>query len=94
MTDKTTLKRPILSPHVRYRWDSLRRQHQLIFPEGMLILNPPSAAILTRCDGRPLDALMEDLVTEFPSAKPHDDVRDFLEEMTRRGFVHEADPDD
>ena len=61
-----------------------------MFPEGLLVLNQTSAAILTRCDGRSLDTLVADLKTEFPGAEPGDDVREFLEEMTSRGFVHEA----
>ena len=34
-------------------WDEVRRQHQIVFPEGLLVLNPSGAAIARRCDGRP-----------------------------------------
>ena len=85
------VERPTLSPHARYRWDSIRQQHQLVFPEGVLVLNHSSAAIITRCDGRSFGALVEELDHEFPGESRSDDVVDFLQEMLCRGLVYDAD---
>ncbi len=83
------VERPTLSPHARYRWDPMRQQHQLVFPEGVLVLNHSSAAIITRCDGRSFGALVEELDHEFPGESRIDDVVDFLQEMVSRGLVYD-----
>ena len=48
----------MLARHVRYRWDELRQQHQLVFPEGVLVLNESGSAIVRCCDGRSLEELI------------------------------------
>ncbi|MEE3373046.1 MAG: pyrroloquinoline quinone biosynthesis peptide chaperone PqqD [Planctomycetota bacterium] len=93
MTGKSTVEHPHLSPHVRYQWDPVRAQHHLLFPEGVLILNHTSAAIIQRCDGRAIATLITELAAEFPGATLTDDVHDFLQEMTRRGFVRDTTGD-
>ena len=94
MTTDHLFQRPQLSPHARYHWDTVRKQHQLLFPEGVLVLNHTSAAIIRRCDGRSLDCLINELEQEFPDARILDDVHHFLQEMMRRGFVHDTTPSD
>ena len=86
------LRRPLLVPHARYRWDQLRQQHQLLFPEGILVLNESGAAIVQLCDGRPLDGLLAALSARFPEAQLGDDVRGFLERLARKGLVRDAGP--
>ena len=93
MTDQPTVEHPLLSPHVRYQWDPVRGQHHLLFPEGVLVLNHTSAAIIQRCDGRSLASLIAELATAFPGATLTDDVHDFLQEMMRRGFVRDITGD-
>src|SRR5262249_3016477 len=72
------LRRPVLVPHARYRWDKLRRQHQIVFPEGMLVLNDPAAAIVQLCDGRSLSELLAALSEQFPAGNFGEDARAFL----------------
>lgn len=84
------LRRPALVPHARYRWDKLRQQHQLVFPEGILVLNESGAAIVQRCDGRPLDELRAALSAQFPDANLDEDVRGFLERLARKGLLRDA----
>ena len=84
------IRRPILVPHARYRWDKLRGQHQLLFPEGILVLNEPGAAIARLCDGRPLAELLAALDEQFPGVDLGEDVRAFLERLARKGLLRDA----
>ena len=90
MTGNSPAERPHLAPHVRYQWDPVRAQHHLLFPEGVLVLNHTSAAIIQRCDGRAITSLIDELAAAFPGATLTADVHDFLEEMMRRGFVRDT----
>jgi pyrroloquinoline quinone biosynthesis protein D len=84
------MDRPLLVPHARYRWDALRQEHQLLFPEGMLVLNATSAAIVQLCDGRSVAQLAAALAEQFPEADLDDDIRDFLERLGRKGLLRDA----
>ena len=84
------IRRPLLVPHARYRWDKLRHQHQLVFPEGILVLNEPGAAIVQLCDGRPLAELLAALGERFPGADLGEDVQTFLERLARKGLLRDA----
>ena len=88
-----SLRRPSLAPHARYRWDKVREEHQLVFPEGMIVLNEPGKAIVELCDGRSLDDMVSALKEKFPGAEPEDDVREFLGQLAERGLVHDAAAD-
>lgn len=87
------IRRPVLVPHTRYRWDKVRNEHQLVFPEGMMVLNEPGAAIVKLCDGRSLADVVAALREKFPGAEPEDDVREFLAGLAERGLVHDAAAD-
>ncbi len=87
------IRRPVLAPHARYRRDKVRGEHQLVFPEGMMVLNEPGKAIVELCDGRSLDDLVAALKEQFPGAEPEDDVREFLGQLAERGLVHDAAAD-
>ena len=84
------IRRPVLVPHARYRWDKLRGQHQLVFPEGILVLNDSGAAIVQRCDGRSMAELLADLSEQFPDGNLGADVRAFLERLARKGLLRDA----
>jgi len=84
------IRRPVLVPHARYRWDKLRGQHQLVFPEGILVLNAPAAAIVQLCDGRSLDDLRAALSEQFPDGQPGADVPTFLERLAGKGLLRDA----
>jgi pyrroloquinoline quinone biosynthesis protein D len=86
----TAIRRPVLVPHARYRWDGLRGQHQLVFPEGLLVLNETGAAIVQRCDGRPLAELLAALGEQFPDADLAPDVHAFLDRLARKGLLRDA----
>jgi len=84
------IRRPVLVPHARYRWDRVRRQHQLVFPEGILVLNEPAGAIVQLCDGRSTSELLAALAGKFPDANLGEDVQAFLERLARKGLLRDA----
>ncbi len=84
------LQRSALAPHARYRWDSLRRQHQLVFPEGLLVLNDTGAAIVQLCDGRPRAEMLAALRDRFPDTDLAADVTAFLDRLAQKGLLRDA----
>jgi pyrroloquinoline quinone biosynthesis protein D len=84
------IRQPLLVPHARYRWDALRGQHQLVFPEGILVLNESGAAIVRLCDGRPLAELLAALEKQFPDGHPDNDVPAFLHRLAQKGLLRDA----
>ena len=80
----------MLAPHARFRWDEVRRQHEIVFPEGVLVLNESAAAIVRLCDGRTTDELIEALQEEITSGQPSDDVREFVERLAQKGLLRDA----
>jgi len=91
VTKHETIGRPTLAPGVRYRWDDIRQQHQLLFPEGMLVLNESGAAIVQRCDGRSAEAIREQLAKLVSHGQLDDDVDEFLSRLATRGWINDAD---
>jgi pyrroloquinoline quinone biosynthesis protein D len=84
-----TMRRPKLVRHARYRRDALRGQHQLVFPEGILVLNDTGAAIVQLCDGRPLDDLIAALADQFGGASG-EEVVEFLQRLAQKGLLRDA----
>jgi coenzyme PQQ biosynthesis protein PqqD len=89
MTAPRPIRRPVLARGARYRWDGLRRQHQLVFPEGVLVLNETAAAVVRLCDGRSTEELVAALEGEFPGAYPAGDVAEFLQRLARKGLLRD-----
>ena len=86
----TTFQRPMLVAHARYRWDNLRGEHQLVFPEGMLVLNESGAAIVRLCDGRSLAELLAALGEPCSQSRVGDDVSAFLQRLAEKGLLRDA----
>lgn len=82
---------PRLVRRVRLRWDATRHAHVLLFPEGVLMLNPAAAEVLTRVDGaRSVGAIVAELRAIHPDAPPAEiahDVRALLSRVQDRGFL-------
>jgi pyrroloquinoline quinone biosynthesis protein D len=85
------MRRPLLVRHARYRWDALRAQHQLLFPEGMLVLNESGAAIVRLCDGRTVGELVAALSDAFAGSPPVEEVDAFLGRLAQKGLLRDAD---
>jgi pyrroloquinoline quinone biosynthesis protein D len=85
------MNKPMLVPHARYRWDKVRGQHQLVFPEGVLVLNETGAAIVQLCDGRAVAQIVAALAAQYPSEQLAQDVAEFLKRLARKGLLRDAD---
>ncbi len=90
MSEELSITRPALAPQARYRWDKIREQHQLVYPEGVLVLNETGAAIVRLCDGRTTAQLLAALEAEFPDAQIEADVEAFLARLSKRGWLRDA----
>jgi pyrroloquinoline quinone biosynthesis protein D len=90
MNKLATIRRPILAPHARYRWDALRNQHQVVFPESALVLNETGAAILKLCDGRTIEELISALEAECGRCDLTEDVIEFLQSLAEGGLLRDA----
>ncbi len=90
MEPDSDMRRPVLSRHARYRWDEVRQQHQIVFPEGVLVLNASGAAVVQLCDGRSTNDLIFALEQQFPGGNPSADVSEFLERLSEKGLLRDA----
>lgn len=82
---------PVLARFARYRWDKVRDQHQVVFPEGVLVLNESSAEILDLMDGRSEEEIVTALVEKFGSGEIRDDVKEFLTTLFLKGLLANGD---
>src|SRR5689334_13810099 len=90
MMAEAPLSRPKLVPHARYRWDAVRQAHQLVFPEGLLVLNETGAAIVERCDGRTVEQLIQSLAEMTLQHPPVEEIHAFLARLHDKGLLVEA----
>jgi coenzyme PQQ biosynthesis protein PqqD len=90
MNAESPIRCPALARHARYRWDAIRQQHQLVFPEGVLVLNDSGAAIVQQCDGRSIENLITSLKKQFEDVDPAADVHAFLNRLAGKGLVRDA----
>ena len=86
-----SIRRPTLTRGSRYRWDAVRGEHQLVFPEGLLVLNESGAAIVRHCDGRSLDELIASVADQFEKVDVAQEVRTFLSRLYDKGLVRDAE---
>lgn len=76
-----------LAPGVRLHWSTVRQQHWLLFPEGVLALNTSAAAIVACCDGQhSLDDMMTALQVQF-QAVDAGEVEKLLARLIDRGLL-------
>lgn len=79
---------PTLTRGYRMQWEEAQQCYVLLYPEGMVKLNPSAAEILKRCDGeRTLDEVIADLQHAFPETDLEGDVRKFLEVSYEQGWI-------
>jgi len=90
MKPAPAIHRPILARRARYRWDTLRQQHQIVFPEGVLVLNETGAVIVQLCDGRSTDDLIARVNDQFADGDHADEMLAFLDRLSEKGLLHNA----
>ncbi len=88
--------RPRLRAGVRRQADRVSGRPVLLYPEGVLLLNPTGAAIVELCDGRrTLEDVVADLAARFaaPPERIHGDVVEYLLRLCQKRIL-ELDPEE
>ena len=82
---------PKLKGIFRLQWEPAQDAHVLLYPEGMVKLNQSAGEIPKRCDGtRNIDMLIADPEQAFNTQDLGGEVRLFIAEAERRGWLEEA----
>ena len=72
----------------RLQFEEAQDSWVLLYPEGMVNLNPSSAEILQRCDGKKTVAsIIAELEQQFPDVELADDVREFVQIALSNGWL-------
>jgi pyrroloquinoline quinone biosynthesis protein D len=81
---------PVLWRLARLDFDSVRQRHVLLYPEGTVLLNETSAAILGLCDGhRTVDEITRVLQERYGGVVAAD-VTEFLSQLAERELIRDA----
>jgi pyrroloquinoline quinone biosynthesis protein D len=81
---------PRLAPGVRLQPDRVSGKPALLYPEGVLLLNPTGAAIVELCDGRrTFGEIVGALALHFqaPAEVLSGDVAEYLGRLSDRGLL-------
>lgn len=79
---------PKLSRKFRLQFEPAQDRWVLLYPEGMVQLNPSAAEILQRCDGtRTVQGIVAELEAAFNAQGIAPEVHNLLEEGQRRGWI-------
>lgn len=85
---QTDVMAPKLSRLFRLQWEESQQAYVLLYPEGLVRLNPSAAEILKRCDGRrAVDEIVSELETAFQASGLEADVQAFVAEAQQRGWL-------
>ena len=88
MTAIADTVRPRLAAKARLKWDAVREKHLLLFPEGLLVLNPTAQVVLALCDGvRPVAEIIKTLAAQYANEAVDGDVREILRRLADKGLV-------
>lgn len=87
MTDLS--KVPEINPHYRFQFEKAQDCYVLLYPEGMVKLNPSAGEILSRVNGEStLGDIIEALEAQFPDAEGlADDVLAFMIEAEAKNWL-------
>lgn len=80
---------PVLALGYRFQWEPAQNCHVLLYPEGMVKLNPAASEILKRITEKKqtVGELIAELKTAFNGADLDDDVYQFLEEAYDNDWI-------
>jgi pyrroloquinoline quinone biosynthesis protein D len=80
---------PRLSRPYRMQYEEVQGHWVLLYPEGMVQLNPSAAEIFRRCDGvHTVADIVAELEALFGVTDIETQVQDMLHEGARRGWIH------
>ncbi|MDT8311675.1 MAG: pyrroloquinoline quinone biosynthesis peptide chaperone PqqD [Methylophaga sp.] len=80
---------PVLALGYRFQWEPAQDCHVLLYPEGMVKLNPAASEILKRIveKKQTVGELITELKIAFNGADLDDDVYQFLEEAHDNDWI-------
>jgi len=80
---------PVLALGYRFQWEPMQDCNVLLYPEGMVKLNPAAGEILKHIDAhkQTVAELITELKAAFNGADLDDDVYKFLEEAHDNGWI-------
>jgi pyrroloquinoline quinone biosynthesis protein D len=79
--------RPRIAAKARLKWDPTREKHLLLYPEGLLVLNPTAHAVLEMCDGQRAVTDIVKTLGERYNADVRADVNELLSNLSDKGLV-------
>lgn len=85
-----SLSRFSIAPVFMFRWEESQQAHVLMYPEGIVKLNPTAGEILTRCDGTNTVDDIVDQLSELFAEDPEfiePRVHQFLEVCHGKGWI-------
>lgn len=83
---------PTIASLYRFQWEEAQNSYVLLYPEGMVKLNPSAGAILKQCDGiQSIGAIIMALQQQYPDVDLEGDVREFLEVAYGNGWIYTKD---
>jgi pyrroloquinoline quinone biosynthesis protein D len=79
---------PHMAPGTRLQFEPAQDTWVLLYPEGMVKLNPSASAILQRCNGKlTASGIVAELEVAFSTTGIAPQVDDLLKEGVRRGWI-------
>lgn len=82
---------PQIGNGFRLQWEAAQDCYVLLYPEGMVKLNPSAAEILKRCDGRHSVAeIVAELETVFRTTDLQPEVAAFLDMARQQRWVRQS----
>ena len=92
MTALPDTAKPRLTAKVRLKWDEVRQKPLLLFPEGVLVLNPTAHEVVSLCDGqRTVAEIVKTLGEKFHCDTIDADVKELLARLIGKSFITIAD---
>ena len=74
----------------RIKFDHVRQQSVLLFPEGVLLLNDTGTVILELCDGRRPIKEIAAVLGERYHCDVLADVIEYLQQLADKEYIHDA----
>ena len=80
--------RPRLASKARLKWDEARQKHLLLFPEGVLVLNPTAHEVVALCDGqRTVADLVQVLHERYKREGDGSDIKELLGRLVEKSLL-------
>jgi len=79
-----------LAPPFRLQWEDAQDAFVLLYPEGLVSLNPTAGTLLDQCDGaRSVGEIIGEMQVRYPDAEIEDDVVEFFRVALDKGWIRD-----